>query len=75
MIPPYLKIDHNELQDIDKQMHTVSDLKTMLMIPESSGVVLFTSKSETEKQRLPLTAKNINYFKGIGLAGVAPSGS
>jgi len=75
MKPQYIKIDYDYLEDIDKQMNTVIALNAMLTITDSLGIELIASKIETEEQRLSLAAKNINYFQGLGIAGVAPLGN
>lgn len=72
MRPQYIKIDYDYLQDVDSQMNTAIALNAMLTITDSLGIELIASKIETEKQKQTLTAKNINYFQGLGIADIAP---
>ena len=47
-------------------------LNALFTISTSLGIKLIATKIENEAQRLVLADRNINYFQGYGIAGIAP---
>jgi len=70
--PHYIKIERDYLEVFDDPEKVDMVLNALFTISESLNIKLIATKIENEQQRLALADKNIIYFQGHGIAGIAP---
>ena len=70
--PHYIKIERDYLEAFDDPEKVDMVLNALFTISTSLGIKLIATKIENEAQRLVLADRNINYFQGYGIAGIAP---
>ncbi len=72
--PHYIKIERDYIEVFDDPGKTDMVLSALFTIADSLDIKLIATKIENEAQRLALAARNITYFQGRGIAGIAPLG-
>lgn len=70
--PCYIKIERDYLEVFDDPEKVDMVLNALFTISAGLGIKLIATKIENKAQRMALEDKNINYFQGHDIAGIAP---